>query len=300
MTWLFYAVLSPIIYTVVNFIDKYVVEHRVKDYRAMPIYGSITGLVVGTIFWVITGFPTLPVRDALILFLSGALTIWGAAIYFNAISRSETSIVILLLQSLPIFTFVLSFILLGERLTLPQTVGFVIILISSLLASSQRNKRRARLDTAFWLIVATNIFWAAAAVLVKFSISSLSFSQILSYESWGIGIGGVVLLAIFRNTRRAFFQSATSASRMTLAIFFLNELIFVAAKSITYYAYSIGPISLVSVVNGIQPFIGLGYGWALTTVFPKQFREDISQSTLVYKGVLAVLAFVGLSIIFLS
>ncbi len=300
MTWLFYALLSPIIYTVVNFIDKYVVEHRVKDYRAMPIYGSITGAVVGTLFWMITGYPALPLQDCLILFLSGSLTIWGAALYFNAMSRSETSVIILLLQSLPIFTLVFSFVLLGERLSFPQMIGFIFLMSASLLASFRKSRRRTKLDISFWLIIATNIFWAAAAVLVKFSVTNLSFSQILSYESWGIGLGGVALLILLPQTRSAFIQSAQKSSKGTLLIFFTNELIFVGAKSITYYAYSIGPVSLVSVVNGIQPFIGLLYGWLLTALFPKQFSEDISKKGLAHKGALGILALVGLVVIFLS
>lgn len=300
MTWLFYALLSPIIYTVVNFIDKYVVEHRVKDYRAMPIYGSITGAVVGTLFWMITGYPALPLQDCLILFLSGSLTIWGAALYFNAMSRSETSVIILLLQSLPIFTLVFSFVLLGERLSFPQMIGFIFLMSASLLASFRKSRRRTKLDISFWLIIATNIFWAAAAVLVKFSVTNLSFSQILSYESWGIGLGGVALLVLLPQTRSAFIQSAQKSSKGTLLIFFTNELIFVGAKSITYYAYSIGPVSLVSVVNGIQPFIGLLYGWLLTALFPKQFSEDISKKGLAHKGALGILALLGLVVIFLS
>ena len=85
-----------------------------------------------------------------------------------------------------------------------------------------------------------------------------------------------------------------------MLIFFANELIFVGAKSITYYAYSIGPVSLVSVVNGIQPFIGLLYGWFLTALFPKQFTEDISKKGLAHKGSLGILALLGLIVIFLS
>ena len=106
--WLYLALLAPAVYTVVNFIDKYVVEHKVKDYRSMPIYGSLVGLVVGTLFWIAVGFPLLSFFDAVLVISTGVLTLFGYALYFNALSKSQTSYVIGLFQLIPLITSALS------------------------------------------------------------------------------------------------------------------------------------------------------------------------------------------------
>ena len=117
MTWIIPALLAPILYTIVNFIDKYIVTKEVKDYRGMPIYGTIMGLIMGSIFFVATGFPVLPLRDTLLLLLSGCLIIWSAAVYFKAISADDASKIILLFQMTPLMVLLMSYIFLGESIS---------------------------------------------------------------------------------------------------------------------------------------------------------------------------------------
>ena len=38
MNWLFYALLSPAIYTVVIYVDRYIVEREIPRPLAIPIY----------------------------------------------------------------------------------------------------------------------------------------------------------------------------------------------------------------------------------------------------------------------
>jgi len=79
---------------------------------------------------------------------------------------------------------------------------------------------------------------------------------------------------------------------------FSNELIFVIAKSITFFAYSIGTASLVSVVGSTQVFFGVVYGCLLTIFFPKIIKEDISKEELLKKVIAAVVLFVGLWLVY--
>lgn len=298
MRWIVPALLAPAVYTVVNFIDKYIVSKEVKDYRGMPIYGTIMGFIVGTIFWIITGFPLLPLKDALIVFATGTLTIWGAALYFKAISLEDASKLILLFQSTPIFTLILAFLLLGEKISLLQFGGFILILTAIFAVSMEKGKTEIRVSETFWLIVLVNIMWALGGVLIKFAIGVNSFTKILSYESWGLGIGGALLYLIFPGTRNAFNESIRTVRKKALAIMFLNELIFVIAKSITFFAYSIGTASLVSVVGSTQVFFGIVYGYLLTVFAPKIIKEDISKKELLKKIASAMVLLMGLWMVY--
>lgn len=86
-----FALLSSLVYAVVNFIDKYLIEKKVKDFRGMPIYTAIMGGVMGAFFWLITGLTLLPLYDSLLILLSCILQIFGTALYFKATFKSETS-----------------------------------------------------------------------------------------------------------------------------------------------------------------------------------------------------------------
>ena len=298
MNWVFLALLSPAVYTVVNFIDKHLVSNEVKDYRAMPIYTAIVGFVAGFVFWIITGFPVLAPLDAIIVILTGILTIWAALLYFKAMSEEEATTIIILFQSLPMISLVLAFIILGETITFKQLVGFIIIFTAVVLVSLKPSvNKKLTLSSAFFLIILANFMWALAGVLIKFAINANTFSKILSYESWGIGIGGFLLFILIPSVRNSFLKNVESVKKRTLSILFINEFTFVIAKSISFLAYSLGPVALVSVLSGTQVFYGILYGYVLTKIFPKSFREDIQAKSLVRKGILALLLFLGILLV---
>ena len=297
MNWLFFALLGPAIYVIINFIDKYIISRKIKDYSAMPIFGSITGFVIGLLFWALSNYPILQPFDALILILSGVFTIWGTVFYFKALSSEEASNVVLFFQAIPLMVLVLSIIFLHESLTTVQGFGFLIILAATTYALKKTGGARFRLNKALILVLIADAFWAVAAVLVTLAINANSFTEILSYESWGIGVGGLILYLFFPKKRRAFHKTVQTAGLKIIFIVFANEVVFVIAKSVTYYAYSLGPTAQVSVLGGTQVLFGVLYGWFLTKKFPKIFKEDIRRSTLIKKFILAIFTVFGILLI---
>lgn len=45
MSWLIYAIISPAVYSIVNFVDKYILSKQIRDYRGMSMYASIMALI---------------------------------------------------------------------------------------------------------------------------------------------------------------------------------------------------------------------------------------------------------------
>ncbi len=292
--WLFLALLAPAVYTVVNFIDKYVIEHKVKDYRGMPIYAAIVGLVIGSIFWVIFGFPKLPIFDGFLVVITGILTLFGYALYFNALSKNQTSYIIGLFQLIPLITLILSVIFLHENISSIQLLGFALILVSAIALSVKKEKKKLKLNSAFYLIVVADLFFALSNVILKFAISANSFTKIFSYESWGIPAGGLILWIVFPKVRIAFLKTTSSVGNRVLGIMFLNEIIFICSKVLTFLAISLGPVALVSVLGSTQIFYGLAYGFILTLIAPSIFKEDIKGENLVKKIIFMALLFIGI------
>ena len=70
MDWLIFALVAPAIFSVGNFVDKYNLERQIKDFSIIPVYSGVTGLLIGTIFWVINGFQTLDLFSAALVYLS--------------------------------------------------------------------------------------------------------------------------------------------------------------------------------------------------------------------------------------
>jgi bacterial/archaeal transporter family protein len=295
MNWLFFAILSPAIYALVNFVDKHLVSNEIKDYKAMPIYTSVVAFFAGTLFWILTGFPLLGAKDGAIVILTGMIAAWSLFLYFKALADEETTTIIILFQTLPIMSLIFAYIFLGETITPKQFLGFVLIISAAIgITFKPKTKGEKILSKAFFLILLYNILWALSGVLIKFAINANSFSKILSYESWGIALGGTLVFLLFPGIRKAFLVNIKTIRRRTVNIIIVNEGLFVLAKSLGFYAFSLGPVALVSVLTSTQVFFGILYGFILTKSFPKLFKEDISSEGLTKKIGLSILVVLGI------
>ncbi len=294
-TWVLLSILAPAILTVVNFTDKYILERQIKDYRGFAIFSAIVGLTAGALLWVATGFPTLPLTDGLLVVLTGVLAVFGTALYFQVLSKEETSKVIFLLQLTPVMVLALSVLFLGDKLSLRAFAGFVLIFASTLGASFEKGKGfKIKLSGPLALMLIADFFWALSLIVFKFVSETNSFVKMVSYESLGWAVGGAVLFAVFPGIRNAFFKTASALKKQALGVVFLNEIIYVASKLIGFWAISLGPVAMVSVIGSTNVFFGVAYGWILTLAAPKIFKEAIDKRSLAGKFCLASLLVLGL------
>ncbi len=295
MSWLYFALLAPVIYTAVNFIDKYLVAKVIRDYNAMPIYIAIIGLIFGCFIWLLTGRQTLMLMDTILVLLVGYLIFWAMIIYFRVLSFEETSKIIILFQMIPVFVLIFSDFFLREHLSFRQTIGFLIVFASSVAIVVENKQDFFNFSkSSFFYMIIYDIIWASANVLMKFVLVKNAYWSLLSYESWGVALGGLTVLFLSKTVRRSFLKTLKQLKIYTLAVITVNESTFITAKSVSYYAFYLGPVSLVSLLNNTQIFYGIFFGWLLTLIFPKIFQENIQKSKLIKKTVIAGIMFLGI------
>lgn len=297
MNWLFFALLAPLIYAIVVDVDKYILEKEIPDYRGMPIYSAMAASIFGIILWVTTGFPILSLRDSLLIILTGMLTVWGLATYFKALSDDEASKVTIFFQMTPVIILVMSYFFLKEAISFNQFLGFLLILFATTFISVGKKGIALSLSSSFFLILFTDFLWASAYVLFKFVVNANSFSRVISYESMGIALGGLVLYVFFPSIRKSFLKARKKIKKRVFGFIFLNESIFVLSRLCTYLAISLGPVALVEVVAGTQVFFAILYGAILTLLAPKIFKEDISREGLVKKLAMGGFVLIGLYLV---
>ncbi len=300
MSWLVYALLAPLIFTIVNFIDKLILEKHVRNPASMSPYIAIMALFNGSLLWIITGFPFPPLRDVFVVMVSGMLTSIGALLYYRALSMEETSKVIVLIQIQPVIVLTLSFLLLHETISAFQFIGFVLILGSAVTLAAKRGMGGIHFSKSLGLLLIVNFQWALSVVLFKLVTADGHFEQFLAYESWGFALGGLVIYLLVRSVRDAFHENFRTIPRQALGIIVVNETIFLGAKLLTLAAVALGPTALVSVLGGTQVFFGIVAGWALTVLAPTIYREEIARHDLIRKGAVALVLFIGITFINIS
>ncbi len=297
-TWLVYALLGPALFAVVNYIDKYIVERRIQNPHVIPIFSGIWGIILGTIIWVVTGFPILPLADTLYVFAAGSILIFAAILYFKALAKDSTSTIILLFQMTPLITLAFGYVFLQQYINIRQLGGFFLILGSVIVYSIHKEHKQFKLTRSFYLILLVDILYATAALLMNKATGVNKFTDVLSYQSWGMGIGALIISVCFPNIRHAFRDTIKSIQKNTIGILLLDETLYVIAQSISFYAYTLGPIALVNVLEGSQTFYGVIYGFILAYMYPRLFKEEIIHTSLLKRVGVTIAIFTGLWLIY--
>src|SRR3989338_2490608 len=142
MSWIIYALATPFFFTCTNFIEKYLVEKKIKDSIVITILLglSYSGLGIGILF--LLSWPQIPLFQLLILLLSGILLVIYLIPYFKALELDDASRVVPLFQVVPVIVLVLSYFLLHEMPTEKQLFAFAFIITGGFILGSENISTR--------------------------------------------------------------------------------------------------------------------------------------------------------------
>ncbi|HTX86841.1 MAG TPA: EamA family transporter [Candidatus Nanoarchaeia archaeon] len=296
MNWFLIAFTSTVLWSVTNFIDKYLVSKyfQKRGLGVLMIFAASIGFFLLPIILLITRGQvfSLPPRDALILMASGIVYVFAILPYFFALRTEDASLVAPFFQSIPVFSYFLGLIFLGEHLSGRQIAASLLIIFGAVGLSidfSQKSIFRWRI---FGLMMLSSLLYALNIFFFKFMERDSNFWTTSFWEYAGFSLAAVGMLAISRY-RREFMNSFKVNGLKVLGINSVNEIINIAAKIIFNFATLLAPLALVWTVNGMQPLVVLFFGFILTIFWPKIFNEDITKKTLAQKAIFIILIFIG-------
>lgn len=298
MPWLIFAILSPALSGISNFIDKFLVDKKIKDLMLVTIFTGILAFVTGVIILAIKHFPIITVGPLVLLLFSGILLDLYLIPYFSALSKEETSRVIPLFQFVPIFVLVLSAIFLKEVLSFNQLLAFVFIIIGGFIICVDKfDMSIFKPRRSFWQMMFSSFLYSITSIMFKFVILRENFWVSFGYESIGIGMGAMILLVI-PHIRISFDREVSKAKPTIWELLIATDFLGVLGQFFTSYAFLLAPVALVSVIGGLQPLFVIIYGLILSIWLPKIIKEDISKKAIELKFLSTILILIGIYLIY--
>jgi drug/metabolite transporter (DMT)-like permease len=258
------------------------------------IFSALIGLFLLPIILLISRgqiFAILP-RDALILMISGVLYVFAILPYFFALRTEDTSLIAPFFQAIPVFSYFLGLIFLGENLSGWQIAASLLIIFGAVGLSINFTEKNIFRWRIFGLMMLSAFLYSLNIFLFKFMERGSNFWTTSFWEYAGFSLAAIGMLAISRY-RREFIECFKSNGVKVLGINAANEIINIIAKIIYNFATLLAPLALVSTVNGVQPLVVLFFGFILTIFWPKMFNEDITKKTLAQKAIFIILIFIG-------
>lgn len=298
MNWFIIALLPPALWAATNHIDKYLMERYFKNSTmgSLALFSSLIGVIMLPVVLIVhPNVFGISLIDAMVLMLSGGIYIVATLLYLYALQDDEASIVVPLFQTIPVFSYILGRVFLGEQLQQLQIWGGLIILVGSVLLTLEidlKSKIRFKKST-FILMLLSSLAYAINLFIFKFVSIEGDFWQTSFWEYTGFSLVALSLIIFASKWRKEFFGIFKANTATIVSVNILNEVLSMAGKLLFNFASLLAPLALVSLVNGFQPAFVFLIGVVLTFLFPHIAKESLAKKDLIQKIVSIAIILAG-------
>lgn len=298
MSWYLFAFLSPLLWAVSNHIDKYILSKYLKNANTgvLAIFAGLVGFLFscGVAIFSPGSIWGISIFHAIVIILNGALLIVAYIPYYYALNNEDASSVVPLYQLIPIFTFVLGFILFRETISQTQIFAGILIIIGAVLISIDLDRGGINIKKRVLLLMSLSSLLISIHFLVfKFIAVEETFLRTVFWEYIGAAIVAIFLLLFITSFRNNFVDALKENSIGVIFINLINEVINITAKIFANYASLFVPVVVVNLANGLQPFFVFVIGIILTLTLPFLGKEKITRKFIIQRTVAIVILFVG-------
>ena len=301
-TAIFCAIFASFLWGVTTHIDKFMVttiEDGKNSIKILLVFSTLVAGIVLIPLWLILSHFTVNISFiSLISVLSSSLVyIMATFFYFKAIQKNDASIVGVMFQMIPVFSYILALILFKENLTIHQIIGSIIIILSAIIISfdfeEKNNKKKFK---ALLFMILSSLCFSIYFILFDIGIRYSSYYSCAFWYQIGFLIIGLILL-LLKSFRIPFIKAIKNNGKRYLILNSTNEVINLVANLLVNYANLLIPIALANVLTGFQSAFAFILGIIGTILIPKYIKEDLSRSVIIQKIVCIILGIIGLIIL---
>lgn len=298
MSWVFFAFLPPFLWTMNNVIDQMLARdlfHR-SAFSFLIISGALTLPTAAVMAAAHPQVFDIPWETVLLLFVGGLFGFAGAWPYVMAIQNDDAASAVPILQTVPVFVYLMGFLLLGETLNAVKLAGGGLVVAGAMVFAWNPDTRKLHARTLVLMLISA-LIWAAYGVWIRYWTQDLHWMAVMFwvYVAWVVfGAVGLAMARDIRNDARLILKSGKFL-KVLLPLLMLQQVMLCLADLATAKAMSIAPTAVqVSLFNGLQPVIIM----ILCGVFYR-FRPDVFEPIrmgprLYYRLVCVAVMFAGM------
>jgi uncharacterized membrane protein len=291
--WFYFAILSLILISIVNIVDKILVSnYSISPLAFVMILGATSFMPFVTLpFFKLTALSLYVIIPTILV---GFIRIYYTLPYFTALTIEEVTRVVPVLQLTPIFVLGLSSIVLNESLKAHSYMAFILLVLGGTLFSINPRKG-LRLSVAFYLMIVSS-FLFAVSIALKFLYSFNDFYTVFIWVQVGSFLAFFQLFTLKR-FRNYLTQTYKTNNKRTGAVIVVEQTVAYISLACSNYAIFLGPVALISALGSLQPLFVLLFATILSLQFPRVLDENMSRVDFLLKGLGITAIFVGVYII---
>lgn len=306
MSWLALAIIGHIANGVAFAIDKILLK---SAFTRSATYAGIVGMLSSIVVFAIPFVDRWPTGSAFsVALVSGVTFILALWAFFAALSRAEASRVVPIVGSLiPMLTLAGTFLFLGERLSDKTFIGFILLIIATIILSSGGKGKPS--GEAIWLSVTTSLLFAIASVTAKFVydesgfLGSFILTRIAAVMTAAFLIlvidrrAGSEVLSILRPGRHHASSKHKQPGKIAAIMALVAQSLGAVGFLFVQWATSQGSASVVNALQAVQYALLVLIAFTLRKRAPQLLGENLTKRVLLLKSIALILTAAGLALI---
>jgi drug/metabolite transporter (DMT)-like permease len=289
MSWFFIALVAPLLWALTNFIDKALIQRFVSrdlGVWVLSLYSALFSFLVAPIVLIFNhNVLDIPVYYAIMLIAAGCVEVASIYLYLNALRKEDTSTVVPIFQTIPIFGLIFGFFILGEELTGNQILAIFGVMLGAILLTLEFSEDR-RIRTRWiplLLMLGASLCFALYDALFKYVALIESFWTAVFWQHVGVALLGIIFLSSKKKYRVNFIANIRQHGGKVLGLNALNEGLYTMGVMVYSFALLLAPIALVATTNAYQPLFVFIIGLFFTLFLPGVLSEKLSLRHIVQK-----------------
>jgi drug/metabolite transporter (DMT)-like permease len=293
------GLLAPLLNACANHMDKYLISKYIQGggVGALIIFSACFGVIaLPFIYFFNPGVLDVTFGEGFWLMVNGSLVVLAILCYLYALNEEEATKVIPYYQTIPIFTFILAYLILGETISVNQLIGATIVFLGTVILSTERGGggRFSYKKQVAGLMFLAGFCYAVNSVIFKmFALQEGFWISIF----WGIAgkvLLGVIFFLFVKQYRKEFLDLIKTNKLFVMSFNSFNEAVTLLAEGIAAYVTLLVPVVLVAlVIDAFQPVFVFVIGVLLTMFAPKISEESITKNDLLQKGAAILIILIG-------
>jgi transporter family protein len=291
MDWITLSFLAALLFATSNMIDKFLLEKWVKNPLIPLHFIALLYFLSSILIFSFHKVTPLSTANLLLVLLAGLLNTITMVFYFKALSLEEVSRIVPLFNITPLFIMIFAALFLGEIFTPLKYLGILLLVAGSVLIGYNKGFRLGK-SAAYMIIclIAATFYQITTKYL-------LGFADYWSIFAYGRLSAVLFLIPVLIISYKDLISTLKKHAKNVILSVSASELIALAASILAIAATSLGPVTLVNALGGIQPFFVLLVTVLLSRFLPHILEEEISKKTVIQKMIACTLIFVGVFLV---
>ena len=298
--WLIIALTAFFLLGLAAVMDKYLLSKAKIVPLRYAFYISVFGGLISVLLLFFVDRFSWPKDQLWLIILSGLAFYLGLYLMFLATARAEVSKVNPLVISLtPLAVFFLALGLGVEKLAFYKLGGIVLIALASY-ALAHIGFKKNRLSAGIWgLVVFACLFFALANTLNKIIYQNAPFLEAFIWLRWASAAWALIFTFFLGGWSEVFHFKKQSKKQVhdQRLVFGLNQLAGGLGVLLLQYAISLGSVTIVSALNGLQIFFVMVIIYFLAKVRPHLLEEGMTPHFAHQKFFWSLILFLGVALI---